>query len=460
MHSYTALLMVVSARRQRPRRVLIAYAAPGLPASPRHTGEVFPVALSPANSPWSMPAFRLLWAGRSVSVFGSLIGGLALQFTAILWLEASPGEVAILAASQLLAGFLASAGAGVWVDRLRRRPLMIAADLGRAAILFSIPAAALAGWLTMAQLYVAGFAASALTAFFEAAYQAYLPTLIPRTELVEGNARLQGTASAVEVASFSASGWLVQALRAPGAVAIDALTFVASAFFLWRIEADEPPPPPAAERAGFLGEAIDGLRVVAGHPLLRPLAIATALQSLAAQIISVLFLVYLSGEIGFAPGTLGLIFAVGGISSVAGAWVANRGWLVAGSAGPTLIAAAALRAVGAFFMPLCASTGPAGVALLVANQLVTDPFWTIFEIHDVSLRQAAAPEQMLGRVFANFRLVEFGFAFAGTGAAAVLAALVGTRGGLFAGCGLMLLSAAVLAASPAVRDARKALQRA
>jgi len=416
--------------------------------------------LSPGNGPWSRPAFRLLWAGRSVSVFGSLIGGLALQFTAILWLEASPGEVAILAASQLFAGFVASAVAGVWVDRLKRRPLMIAADLGRAAILFSIPVAAVAGWLTMAQLYVAGFAASGLTALFEAAYQAYLPTVIPRTDLVEGNAKLQGTASAVEVASFSASGWLVQALRAPGAVAVDALSFVVSAVFLWRIGPGEPPPPPAEEREGFLGEALDGLRVVFGHPLLRPLALAAALQSLAGQIISVLFLVYLSGELGFAPGVLGLIFAVGGVSSVAGAWAANRGWLVAGGPGPTLIATAALRAIGTFFMPLCGGTGAAGVALLVANQLITDPFWTIFEIHDVSLRQASVPDSALGRVFANFRLVEFGFAFAGTGAAAGLALLVGARGGLFVGCGLMLLSAAVLAASPAVRDARKVPQRA
>ncbi len=404
---------------------------------------------------WAHPDFVRLWAGSSISTFGSLIGGLALQFTAILWLEASAAEIAILAACQLVPGFLVSIAAGVWVDRLRRRPIMIVADLGRAAALFSIPIVAAFGALTLPQLYAVGLAISALSVFFDAAYQSYLPTLVRREELIEGNAKIQGASSAIEVVSFSISGWLVQALRAPGAVAVDAASFLGSAFFVWRIRAPEPPPTPPGERTGFVTEAIEGFRVVFADRLLRPIALATAAQALASQVIGVLFLLYLSDEVGFEPGVLGMIFAIGGVTSVAGAWVANRGILLFGGVGPTLVVSALLRAGGALFMPLCADTGWLGVGFLVANQLVTDPFWTMFNIHDVSLRQAITPERAQGRMFANFRLVEFGAALVGTAVAAGLGATAGPRAGLFAASGLMFASAGLLVLSPVVRIGRR-----
>jgi hypothetical protein len=410
-----------------------------------------------ATGLWAHPDFVRLWAGKSISTFGSLIGGLALQFTAILWLDATAGEVAALAASQLVPGFLVSIAAGVWVDRLRRRPIMIAADLGRAAALFSVPIAAGFDGLTMVQLYAVGLVVSTLSVFFDSAYQSYLPTLVEREELIEGNAKVQGTASAVEVVSFSISGWLVQLLRGPGAVAVDAASFVGSAFFVWRIRTPETAPPAPEERVGFLSEAAEGFRVVFRDPLLRPIAFATAAQALASQVISVLFLLYLSGEVGFEPGVLGMIFAIGGVTSLAGAWVANRGILLFGGVGPTIVVSALVRAGGALFMPLCSDTGWLGVSFLVANQLVTDPFWTMFDIHDVSLRQAVTLERVQGRMFANFRLLEFGFALLGTAAAGALGAAVGLRAGLFVACGLMLVSVVILAASPLLRVKRAPL---
>lgn len=400
---------------------------------------------------WAYPDFVRLWAGNSVSIFGSLIGGLALQFTAILWLNASAAEVAILAASQLIPGFLVSIAAGVWVDRLRRRPIMIAADLGRAAALFSVPLAAGLDSLTMLQLYAVGLVVSTLAVFFDSAYQSYLPTLVKREDLIEGNAKMQGTASAIEVVSFSISGWLVQLLRAPAAVAIDAASFVFSAFFVWRIQTPEQAPPSPEERTGFLGEAAEGFRVVFGDRLLRPIAIATTAQALASQMIGVLFLLYLSGEVGFEPGVLGMIFAVGGVTSLVGAWVANRGILLFGGVGPTIVVSALLRAGGAVFMPLCTDAGWLGVGFLIASQLVTDPFWTMFNIHDVSLRQSITPERVQGRMFANFRLLEFGAALLGTGVAGVVGATAGLRAGLFVASGLMFVSAGILAVSPLLR---------
>src|SRR5512139_1932802 len=181
---------------------------------------------------WAHPDFVRLWAGTTTSLFGSLIGGLALSFTAIVFLDASAPEVAILGACQLVPGFLVSPFAGVWVDRLKRRPIMIATDLGRAAALFSVPIAAAFGGLTIIQLFAVAAVNSALSLFFMAAYQSYLPTLVERQELLEGNAKLAGTGAVAEVASFSLSGWLVQLLKAPGALAIDAASFLVSAYFI------------------------------------------------------------------------------------------------------------------------------------------------------------------------------------------------------------------------------------
>ncbi len=400
---------------------------------------------------WANPDFARLWAGETTSVFGSLIGSIALQFTAILYLDATAAEVAVLAAAQLIPAFALSLVAGVWVDRLPRRPIMIAADIGRAVALFSIPIAALFGALTIWQLFVVGAVTSACSVFFSSAYRAYLPTLVPKKDLIEGNAKLHGTASVVEVMSFSLSGWLVQLLKAPGAVAINAVTFLVSAFAIWRIKTPEPPPPGIAERSSFLTEAREGFSYVMRDPLLRPLAISMAIQSMAERVLTVVYLLYLSGEVGFSPGVLGMIFAVGGVTSIIGAWFANRGTLFFGAVGPTIVISAFMRSSGALFMPLAADNGWLGISFLIANQIFVDPFWTLFEIHEVSMRQSVAPERMQGRLFANFHVLEFGFALVGTAVAGVLGAVIGLRETLFVAVGLMFVSTAVLAFSPILR---------
>ena len=403
---------------------------------------------------WANPDFARLWAGETTSIFGSLIGSIALQFTAILWLDATAGQIAVLAAAQLVPAFVLSFVAGVWVDRLPRRPIMIAADIGRALALASVPLAAAFGVLTIWQLFVVGAAISSCSVFFSSAYRAYLPTLVPKKDLIEGNAKLHGTASVVEVMSFSVSGWLVQALRAPGAVAINACTFLVSAFAIWRIKTSEPPPPGHAERASFRAEAREGFSYVMRDPILRPLAISMSIQSMADRVLTVVYLLYLNGQVGFSPGVVGMIFAVGGVTSVVGAWYANRGSLFFGSIGSTLIISGFMRAAGALCMPLAGDTAWVGISFLIANQVLVDPFWTLFEIHEVSTRQAVAPDRMQGRVFANFHVLEFGFALAGTALAGVLGAVIGLRETLFVAVGLMFVSAAVLALSP-IRKVRR-----
>ncbi len=399
---------------------------------------------------WRHPDFVRLWAGETISIFGTLIGGLALSFTAILWLDASALQISILTGAQFVPGFLVGLIVGVWVDRLKRRPIMIVADIGRFVALATIPLAALFDLLTIWQLYAVALTASTLTVFFDVAYQSYLPTLVAREELVEGNAKLTASASVAEVGSFSLSGWLVQLLSGPGAVLIDAVSFLGSAFVLARIRTEEPPPMPEHERTGIWHEAKAGLQIVFHEPIVRSLAVANAIAVCGRGILSVVFLLYLNQEVGFGPGVLGLIFAVGGVTSLGGSFLAGRAHLF-GGVGPAMVLAALLRAVGTLFMPLASSVSVLGAGLLVANQCVTDPAGSFYDINDVSLRQAVTPHEVQGRMFASCRFIEFGAMLLGTAVGGVLGEPIGLRETLFAATALMGVSAVWLAFSPVAR---------
>jgi len=396
---------------------------------------------------WRHQDFVRLWTGETVSVFGSLIGQMAMLFTAVIWLHSSPLAVSVLSGCGIVPAFVCGLAAGVWVDRLHRRPIMIAADIGRFVALITIPIAALFGALTIVQLCAVALVTSALGMVFNVAYEAYLPTLVAREELVEGNSKLTATASVAEFASFSLSGWLVQLLKAPGAIVIDALSFLASAYALWRIRTPEPPPAPAEERQHIVREAREGLQLVAREPVLRSLAAASVLAMSGSNIVGVVFLLYLNRELGFSPGVLGLIFAIGGVTSLGGAYFAGRSHLV-GGLGMGLVLAAFLRAGGTLFMPLTASVSILGAGLLVANQLITDPAWSFYDINAISLRQAITPDRLQGRMNASMRFVEFGAMLLGTVAGGLGGEWLGLRQMLFVAVGMQLLAACWLAASP------------
>ncbi len=221
---------------------------------------------------WRHRDFTRLWAGQTISVFGSLVGRIALAFTAILYLHARPFEVALIAAFDVFAGICVGLFVGVWVDRLRRRPIMIAADIARAAVTGSIPLAALFGVLRIEQLYVAAFAGGALTTFFDVAYQSYLPTLVEKDRLLEGNSKLTASFSVAEFGAFGISGWLVKLLTGPGAIAVDAVSFLFSAGAVRAIRAPEPTPPPPEQRQSVRAEIVEGLRAVLHDGILRTLA--------------------------------------------------------------------------------------------------------------------------------------------------------------------------------------------
>lgn len=394
---------------------------------------------------WRQPDFMKFWTGQTISIFGSMIGGTAMSFTAILFLQATPFQLGVLRALEIAPAFAAGLFAGAWVDRLRRRPLMIWTDIGRALFLASIPLAALLGGLRIEQVYLVTLVVSVLTIVFNLAYQSYLPTLVGKDHVVEGNSKLSASAAVAEFGGFSLAGWLVQLFTAPVAVLIDAFSFLGSAFSLWLVRAAEPPVE-AQEHPDMRREIVEGLRAVLRHPLLRAAALAMTVQSLASGLYGALVVLYMSRGLGFDPGVLGMIWAVGGVSSLAGAALAPRvtAWL---GMGRSMVGCLVLSGISSFFIPLAVGVNWLSAALLVAAQLF-DGFFVIYDINQVSLRQRVMPERLLGRVNATMSFLGMGAALLGTLLGGALGEWVGVRPTLFLGGAGTLLAALLLALSP------------
>ncbi|MCC7369736.1 MAG: MFS transporter [Chloroflexi bacterium] len=385
---------------------------------------------------WRHPDFLRLWAGHTVSLAGSLVSRFALPLVAIFTLDASPGEVALIRMADALPGVVLGLVAGVWVDRLKRRPLMIWADIGRAVLLAWIPLAAIFGLLGIWQLFAVVMAAGTLTAVFEVANRSYLPTLIPRERLVEANAKLSGAGSVVEVGAFGFAGLLVQVLTAPIAVLLDAVSFVLSAVCLGAIRAPEPPPAPEAHEQSTLAAIREGLRLVFHNPILRGIALAFGMLDLFLHIWVTMLLVFLTRDLGLEPLVFGILFAVGGVCSFLGALVAEPIERRFGI-GPTMIVTFFLSAASLLSVPLAA--GPfLLVIFLVGLQQLADLPATVNQIHEQSLIQASVPDEALGRVTASLRVIDWSAMLLGTMLGGVLGELIGPRSTMLIGaCGAL-----------------------
>lgn len=376
---------------------------------------------------WRDQGFSRLWAGQTISAFGSMIGGGALQFTAILFLRATPIQMAFLAAANLVPGFLVALPAGAWIDRMQRRPVMIGADLGRALLLGSIPLAALLHVLRMEQVYLVAALSGALTFLFDIAYRAYLPSLVTGGEaLIEANSRLAASASVAEITGFGIGGWLVQWLSGPAAIQADAISFLVSAACVRSIRVPEPAFRRAEERRHVGREMLDGVRLILRSPLLRPLAASSATLQIGWGMYGAIVLLFVTRGLGFQPGVAGVIFSTGGLSSLLGA-VAARPLLRRFGVGRVLILALTVFGVTQFFIPLARGATLAAAMLIVAGQLIGDFSEEIYEIDDLSLRQVFAPERSLGRVEAAIRFLGLGASLAGALLAGVLGQWLGLR---------------------------------
>jgi MFS family permease len=361
------------------------------------------------------PNFLKLWVAETVSVFGSQISALAIPVVAVLLLHVGPLEVALLGVVEFLPFILFTLPAGAWVDRLRRRPIMIAGDLGRAAVLATIP---IVYWispaaLTIWQLYVVGFVTGTLTVFFDVSNQSYLPSIVERDELIEGNSKLQISQSAAQIAGPGIAGVLIQLVEAPFAIVLDALSFVWSAIFVFLIRKPEPPVLHPADAAGakrpsIVSDVKDGLRFVLGHPSLRAISAGTATSNLFGSMGGAIFALYALDPkyLGLTPGQLGLAFALGNFGSLAGAFLANRiaRWF---GLGPTIVGS---LFVGGLFMLLIALAprGDAAIPFLVASGLFGGLSQMVYNINQVSFRQAICPPRMQGRMNATVRFLVWG----------------------------------------------------
>lgn len=404
---------------------------------------------NPFGSPlWRNSSFVRVWSAATVSIFGSLVTRIALPLAAILVLGSGAFEIAVLRSFELGATLLVGLVAGAWVDRLRRRPVLIWADLGRAALLGSVPIAFWLGVLTFWQLLAASGLAAILTTFFDSADNAYLPTIVERERLVDANAALAASGSAAELMAFGISGFLVQLLTAPIAIAVDALSFVGSALLLGSIKREEEPPPPKADREPVVDEIREGLRLVIHDPILRAFAGSQMALSALWGVFGAIWILFVLDELGVGPALLGIVAGVGGFSSFIGAVVAARAtrrWGI----GPVAIWSMLLAAIGNVFIPLA----PAGLPLiaigcLVMQQLVADSAVTVYDITESSVRQTLVRDRALGRVASTFQVASGLAQLTATLGAGLLAEVIGLRATASLGPLGGLLAAFILWASP------------
>jgi MFS family permease len=356
---------------------------------------------------WRDGEFLKLWAGQGISEIGSQISMLALPTVAILLLGATPFQVGLLAALETLAFPALGLFAGVYVDRLRRRPIMIACDLGRLLALASVPIAFAFDALTMPQLYVVALITGIGTVFFDVAYQSYLPALIPRVDLVEGNTKLQVTGSVAQMAGPALAGFLIQLFGPARAVAADAASFLVSVVSLWWIRRPEPLPKPATAsgRRGFFSEMWEGIQVVFGNPTIWKIAGSTSTSNLGSNIFFAVYLIFAYRALHLSPGTIGIIFGAGAVGGLLGAlsasWIARHIGL-----GPTLFVTIVIGGLAMILVPL-AQLGWA-VPLLLASTVIGSFTGPVYNINQVSLRQAITPDRVQGRMNATVRTVIWG----------------------------------------------------
>jgi MFS family permease len=271
--------------------------------------------------------FRLLWTGDTISQLGSQVSVLVLPLVAVLYLHASTFEVGVLTAMESVAFLLIGLPAGAWCDRVRRRPVMIAADLVRASLLASIPIAAGLGVLTIDQLFAVALLHGTATVFFDVSYQSYLPSLVSRSELMEGNAKLQASQSVAQVAGPTLGGFLVQLVTAPFAVLADSLSFLGSAACVALIRREEPPPAQPAQH--HLGKEIrEGLGFVLRHPILRMIAATTGTSNFFSSAFAAVVVVFLVRAVHLSAGAIGVLMSAGSVGGILGAltasWIARR----------------------------------------------------------------------------------------------------------------------------------------
>lgn len=379
---------------------------------------------------WQNRPFLHLWSAQTVSLVGTAVSFLALPLTAVLVLDATPTQMGILTAIGSLPALVLGLFAGVVVDRRRKRPLMIIADVGRGGLLLLIPILAWAGVLHIVHLYVIGLLVGTLTLFFNVAYRAYLPVLVADDELVEANSKLELSRTVAEIAGPSLAGALIQLLTAPIAMGLDALSFFVSGAFLGKIELEEAPPSSPMQQEGVWKSIREGVSLVWANRTLRSIAGSSASLNFFNAMLEAVLILYLTNQLGIEPGLQGIIFATGSVGFLLGAMFTDRLTRRWGN-DRSLIIGIALTALGDLLVPLAAGSKLMIVLMLIVAQPLFGFGLTLFNINQISLQQAVTPSDMMGRVNATMRFVMAGLIPLGALAGGLLGDQIGLRSTLF-----------------------------
>jgi MFS family permease len=384
--------------------------------------------LWPKGGLWRHGDFLKLWSAETISVFGSQVGQLAMPLVAILVLDATAFEVAALGVVLFLPFIFFTLPAGVWVDRLPRRPILIVGDFGRAALLATVPIAYYADALTLGHLFVVAFLVGTLQVFFDVAYQSYLPSLVARDQIIDGNSKLEISRSASQLGGPGLGGALVQIFTAPYAVLLDAVSFFGSGLFLLRIRKTEEPTTATdvnGQKTSLWTDLKEGLHFVLGNPNLRAQAGCTATSNFFANVAFATLLVFAVRELGLSAGAIGIVFSLGAAGSLVAAFTATRVSTRFGI-GPTSIVAIAFEGPATLLVAL-APAGNAAIPVLVVSQLVFGYTVVVYNIVQVSYRQAICPPRLQGRMNSVMRFMVWGTIPIGGLLGGALATWIGLR---------------------------------
>jgi MFS family permease len=360
---------------------------------------------------WRQRDFIRLWSAATVSALGSQVTVIAVPYIALTMLGASVFQVSTLAAVEMLPFLLFTLPAGAWLDRVRRRPVLVAADIGRGVVLMSIPVAYLFDALSLWHLYIVAFAVGTLTALFDIADQSYLPAIVDRDDLVDGNAQLQIGYSAAQIGGPAMGGNLIAIVAAPLAIAADALSFFVSGGFISAIHRREEKPRRRIDASGrpasMRNEIVEGLRFVAGNRYLRPIAACTGISNLFAAAMFGVFPVLIWHELRLPPAFFGTMMGLASVGFLAGAALSSRLPRAIGL-GPTIVLSAALSSPAFLLLTLTPASLDGAAVTLVIGWFAAGLAQVIYNVAQVSLRQAITPPEMQSRMNATMRFIVWG----------------------------------------------------
>jgi MFS family permease len=359
------------------------------------------------SSLWRHPDFLRLWTGQAISRLGSSVAGLAIPLIAAITLEATPTEMGILGAAWMSPFLVVGLLAGVWVDRLPRRPILILADLGHGLLLALIVVGATFGLLRMEHLYVAGFLLGVLSVFFEVGLMAYLPTLVGRDRLVEANSKLEMGGAAVRIGGPGVGGALISLVGAPLVVVVDAVSYLLAGALTWAIRAPESPPQQDGPRRSVWREMGDGFGVIFGDRYLRSIAPCTATFNLFNHVSLAVWILFMTRDLGLDPFQLGLMGTAGSLGVMLGASKSGKISRRLGL-GQTIVAAIFVSSLSRLLVPLFAEPGLLAIAVPIVASLIGNSVQIVYDITQLSFRQSITPHHLQGRTNAAQRFIVWG----------------------------------------------------